>query len=185
MKIIKALSDGTVLFAGTNLFLDQNGCGGIGWRSRVVDTSIATIEPVNSLPAGFIPGGWIYVDGVWTSNSLGADLITDDNRTKKLAGLQSAATAAVYADITHAGQTWRADKESRDLLADVLSAGSVPAEMYWRDAAGTPHAMTYADLQALARAILDRGLLIDANLITKSAAANAATTAAEIDAVAW
>ncbi len=43
--------------------------------------------------------------------------------------------------------------------------------------------MTYADLQALGRAIFDRGFLADQNLEAKKAAVNAAATVAEIDSI--
>ena len=57
--------------------------------------------------------------------------------------------------------------------------------MYWRDAAGTEHAMTFAQLEALGRAILERGLTADANLKTKRAAVEAAGTVEDVDAVVW
>ena len=80
-----------------------------------------------------------------------------ESKTAKLAELKSAFDAENYADIDHDNKTWRADKESQQLLSDVLAPGSVPVGMYWRDAAETQHAMTFASLQALGRAMLDRG----------------------------
>lgn len=103
----------------------------------------------------------------------------------KIESLRSSYVSEVYSDIQHAGQTWRADPVSRGLLAQVLAVGSVPLDMYWRDSAGTAHPVTYADLQSFAFAILTRGLAADANLITKTDAVDAATTAAEIDAIQW
>ncbi len=106
-------------------------------------------------------------------------------RSDKIKQLQAGYVSAVYSPIEHAGQTWGADADSRNLLAQVLAVGSVPAEMYWRDSTGTPRAMTFGDLQSLAYAILERGLIADQNLMTKTAAVNAATTAAEIDEIVW
>ena len=74
---------------------------------------------------------------------------------------------------------------ARELLAQVLAPGSVRENAYWRDAGNVKRTMTYADLQALGRAISDRGYDADENLETKKAAVNAASTAEEIDAVTW
>lgn len=103
----------------------------------------------------------------------------------KLTELQAAYNAANYANIDHDSKTWRADVQSQQLLAAVLSVGSVPEGMYWRDVTETQNAMTFSDLQALASAILTRGLTLDSNLDTKKAAVAAATTIAEVDAVTW
>lgn len=184
MRIIKRTSDNVVIFAGKNLALDGQLISGAGW-SYTAPPSWSLVLEEAVLPDGYVPSGWSYVDGVWTINEIGAAEIFPGKRKNKIESLTQSAILANYTDITHAGQTWKTDKESRDLLAQVLSVGSVPEGMYWRDAASTPHDVTYADLQALAYAILERGLLIDQNLITKTAAVNAATTAAAIDAVTW
>lgn len=114
-----------------------------------------------------------------------AAVLLAEAKTVKLAELQAAYETANYADIDHAAKTWKADKAAQQLLAAVLSPGSVPPGMYWRDITETQNAMTFADLQALARAILDRGLLLDSNLDTKKAAVEAATTAEEVNAITW
>lgn len=114
-----------------------------------------------------------------------AAVLLADAKTAKLAELQAAYEAANYADIEHASKTWKADRDSQQLLATVLSVGSVPPGMYWRDVTETQNPMTYSDLQALAAAILERGLLLDSNLDTKKAAVEAATTIGEVNAITW
>jgi Domain of unknown function (DUF4376) len=114
-----------------------------------------------------------------------AAVLLAEAKTAKLTELQTAYETANYADIDHAGKSWKADKDAQQLLAAVLSPGSVPPGMYWRDITETQNAMTFADLQALARAILDRGLLLDSNLDTKKAAVEAATTIEEVNAITW
>lgn len=106
-------------------------------------------------------------------------------RASKIAELKGGYVAEVYSPIDHAGNTWGADPDSRTLLAQVLAVGSVPEGMYWRDHYQTPVAMTYTDLQALGRAILDRGLMADQNLMTKTVLANAAASIEGINAITW
>jgi hypothetical protein len=106
-------------------------------------------------------------------------------KAAKIAELKSEFDAGNYADIDHDNKTWRADKESQQLLSDVLAPGSVPAGMYWRDAAETQHAMTFADLQALGRAMLDRGLVLDNKFETKKTAVIAAESVESVNAITW
>lgn len=185
MKIIKRASDNTVLFAGDDLTLDITGCGGAGWLHRGITTNNAVIEAVDALPDEFEPGQWTYAGGFWTPSSLVADKQLSARKSAKLAELQTAYEAANYADIDHASKTWKADQVAQQLLVAVLAPGSVPPGMYWRDITETQNAMTFSDLQALARAILDRGLLLDSNLDTKKAAVEAVTTAEEVNAITW
>lgn len=111
--------------------------------------------------------------------------VLEEAKTAKLEELKAAYDAANYADIDYNSKTWHADQGTQQLLAAVLSVGSVPQGMYWRDVAETQNAMTFADLQALAAAILTRGLSLDLNLTTKKAAVDAATSIAEVDAITW
>lgn len=185
MKIIKRIADNVVLFFGDDLALNQNGASGDGWIFRGIDPNELALEEIAGIPDGFVGGGWTYANGVWTINAIGEQTLLPAKRAEKIAELQAVGVALVYSDITHAGQVWKTDLDSRALLAQTLSCGSVPVDMYWRDASGIPHAMTYADLQALARAILDRGFAADKNMETKKAAVAAATTAAQIDSITW
>lgn len=185
MKIIKRQSDNVVIFAGDDLVLDQDGCSGTGWQSRNIDPNELTLETVESIPDQFVGGGWSHNDGVWTSNAIADQIILPAKRAEKIAQFTAQATAENLANIEYLGHTWRADAASQGLLAQVLAIGSVPEGMYWRDASGAPQPMTYADLQGLGAAILARGLAADNNLMTKTAAVNAATTAEDIDAIVW
>ncbi len=185
MKIIKRQSNNVVIFAGDDLALDQSGCRGAGWAFRAIDPNELTLETVESIPEQFVGGGWAYAAGVWTSNQIADQVILPAKRAEKIEQFTAQATAANLANIDYLGHTWRADSASQGLLAQVLAIGSVPEAMYWRDYSGTPRAMTYADLQGLGAAILARGLSADNNLMTKTAAVSAATTAAEIDAINW
>lgn len=114
-----------------------------------------------------------------------AAVLLADAKTAKLAELQAAYETANYADIDHAGKTWKADQAAQQLLAAVLSVGSAPPGMYWRDITEANNTVTYSDLQALAAAIRDRGLLLDTNLYTKKAAVEAATTIEEVNSITW
>lgn len=107
------------------------------------------------------------------------------SKTAKIVELKTAFDAENYADIVHNSITWRADKDSQKLLAEVLAPGSVPEGMYWRDSSETQHPMTFADLQALGRAMLDRGLLLDSKFETKKALVIAAQTIEEVNLINW
>ncbi|MBL8500315.1 MAG: DUF4376 domain-containing protein [Nitrosomonas sp.] len=185
MKIAKRSADNVVLFIGNDLVLDQSGLRGAGWTFRNIDPNELVLEEVVEVPARFVGGGWTYADGVWTANEIGEQALLPIKRAEKIAELEAARLAIEYSNIDHAGQTWKADRDSRALLAQVLAPGSVPAGAYWRDASGTKHTMTYSELQALGLAISTRGYSADATLETKKAAVAAATTAAEIDAITW
>lgn len=185
MKIIKRIADNVVLFAGSDLTLNDSGVHGPGWSFEKINPAILSIENVDSVPEYFIGGGWTYNNGEWASNSTGNNYMLPQKKAVKIAELEAARLALEYSNITHDGKIWEASRDRRALLAQVLSVNSVPESMYWRDAAGTEHAMTFTQLEALGRAILDRGLTADANLKTKRAAVEAAGTVEEVDAVVW
>lgn len=186
MKIAKRSTDNVVLFFGEDLVLDEAGLRGAGWTFRSnIDPNDLVLDEAAEIPEGFVGGGWTYVNGVWTINTVGEQSLLPAKRAEKIADLQAIGLALVYSDIAHAGQTWKTDPESRSLLSEILSMGSVPEDMYWRDASGAPHTMTYAELQALARAIFDRGFAADKNMEIKKAAIAAATTSAQIDLIFW
>jgi len=103
----------------------------------------------------------------------------------KLAEIQQAYLAAVRADIVYNTFTFAADELAQNLLVSVLSAGSSPVGMYWRDTGGTPRDMDYSDLQSLSSAIVTRGLSLDGTLQTKIAAINIATNQSELDLITW
>lgn len=186
MKIVKRSADNVVLFVGNDLVLDEQGLRGAGWTFRSnIDPNELVLDEAAEIPEGFVGGGWAYAGGVWTINTVGEQALLPAKRTEKIAELEAARLALEYSDIVHAGQTWKADKDSRALLAQVLAPGSVPAGAYWRDASGTKHTMTYSELQALGLAMSTRGYSADETLETKKAAVAAATTAAQIDSITW
>ena len=122
------------------------------------------------------------------SQSEEAEILADafeGAKKSKIEELQAAYVSDVYADIVHDSKTWKADVQSRELLAQTLSVGSVPAGMYWRDSSEVQHSMTFSQLQALALAILERGLAADANVVAKIAAVNVAADQAAIDLIVY
>ncbi|WP_170841628.1 DUF4376 domain-containing protein [Nitrosomonas aestuarii] len=106
-------------------------------------------------------------------------------KSAKVESLTASYESEIYANISHDGKTWIADKKSQETLSQVLSVGSVPEGMYWRDATGASNPMTYADLQALAATILARGLAADTNLSAKLSAVDGASTLTEVDAITY
>ena len=185
MRIIKQSADNVVLFAGPDLILNQNGCSGASWTFRNIDPNELVLEEVAEVPARFVGGGWTYADGIWMITVIGEQTLLPAKRTEKIAELEAACLAYQYSNITHAGQTWRADKDARALLAEVLAPGSVRPNAFWPDISGTDHTMTYEDLQALGRAISDRGYDAAETLKAKKTAVAAAATAEEIDLITW
>lgn len=185
MQIIKYLATNVVIFAGNALAISGGACIGTGWTFNKLDVTLLTVETVDSIPDGFVGGGWTYVDGTWTVNAIGEQALLPVKRNEKIEQFSALAAAENYADIDYLTWTWRADAQSRALLAQVLAVGSVPVDMYWRDSSDVSHAMTYSDLQGLGLAILTRGLAIDQNLTSKTAAINAATSVAEVEAITW
>jgi len=111
--------------------------------------------------------------------------VLSKSKAEKRAELNAAYESALYADIDYAGETYAATSDRQELLSNILSVGSVPSGMYWKDAGGVQHPMTFSDLQGLGSAILARGLTANANLNTKLAAVDAAVTQAEVDAIQW
>lgn len=134
---------------------------------------------------------WIQSDGAQIGHLYNGQDFSEPSKTleeaksEKIAELNNAYASAIYADIEQNGKTYRADEAGQNLLGKILAVGSVPAGMYWRDTNGTKNSMTFADLQALAGAILARGLAADEKLDTKRAAVDAAATLSEIEAITW
>jgi len=106
-------------------------------------------------------------------------------RISKRENMAVSYAAAATADIEFNAFSWKTDQASVALLAQVISVGSVPPSMYWRDASGTPRPMAFADLQALGYAILARNLAADNNHQTKLALIANATTVSDINLITW
>lgn len=185
MRIIKRTDLGDlVIYAGKNLALDGQLVSGSGWSYLAPGHWVMVLEEA-ILPDGYFPSGWTYTDGVWTMNETGAAEVLPGKKKNKIESLTLSATEANYANITQDSKVWAADLEARRLLAEVLSVGSVPLTMYWRDVDGVSHDRDYAQLQAIGYAILERSLTIDTTLTNKVAAVNAALTVAAIEAITW
>lgn len=185
MRIIKRTDAGdVVVYAGKNLALNGQVVTGTGWTYTAPGHWVMVLEEA-ILPDGYVSNGWSYTDGVWTINETGSAEVLPGKKANKIASLTASATEANYADITQDSIVWKADEAARGLLAEVLSVGSVPLTMYWRDTDGVSHERDYSQLQALGYAILERGLTIDTSLTSKVATVTAATTVAAIEAVTW
>ncbi|NBQ67526.1 MAG: DUF4376 domain-containing protein [Nitrosomonadaceae bacterium] len=185
MKIIKRIFNNVVIFAGNNLVIENNACRGDGWAFDKIDVTLLKVETVDSIPDGFVGGGWTYLDGVWAANEIGEQAFLPEKRAEKISEFTEIATREIYADMEYQGHTFSTGQDSRALLAQILALGSVSEDMYWRDISNIPHAMTYADLQGFGQAMFLRGLAIDRNLMTKTAAINAAANAEAIESITW
>ena len=185
MKIIKRTDrSDLVVFAGPNLTLNGQVVTGNGWTyTAPVNWAMVLEEAV--LPEGYVSGGWTYTNGVWAINATGSAAFLPGLRRAKIESLTASSLAAEYEDITYDALVWAADDSARYLLTQALAVGSVPVGMYWRDADGVPHDVTYAYLQGLALKMAERALAIDEQLTSKMAIVEAASTAAAIRAVVW
>ncbi|MFA7399234.1 MAG: DUF4376 domain-containing protein [Sideroxydans sp.] len=105
----------------------------------------------------------------------------------QISTIEAAYTAAVSADIAYLSTTFQADAASQALISSVLAAsgGALPAGFVWYDATNQPVVMKYAELQGLAGSILMRGQPLFALKQAHKAAIRAATTIAQVEAVAW
>lgn len=190
MKIIKDNITNVVLFVGEDLTLDGHARGDAWEAKRVLEIN-TTLETVSNVPDHFVQGEWAYDSG-WTRTAEGiaaqaardAQALAEAKQAKELE-MSAGYSADVYADIEYNTFTFSGDKESQNLLVAVLSAGSVPPSMYWRDISGASHSMTFSDLQGLSAAILTRGLVADTHFQTKLAEIQAATTQTELDLITW
>ncbi len=185
MKIIKRTDAGDlVVFAGPNLALNGQVVSGNGWAYTAPGSWVMVLEEA-TLPDGYLAGGWTYTGGVWTINATGAAGAFPGRKQAKIASLTASALEAEYEDVTYDAIVWEADESTRYLLTQTLAVGSVPVGMYWRDAEGTPHDVTYPYLQGLALVIAEQALAVDIQLTDKMAEVEAANTIAAINAVTW
>jgi hypothetical protein len=105
----------------------------------------------------------------------------------QLALMDSAYITANQLPIAYMSTTFQADANSQILLNQVLTAcgGTLPTGFQWYDANNVGVTMTYAQLAGLAGALLVRGQPLFVNKQTKKAAIRAATTVAEVQAIAF
>uniref|UniRef100_UPI00261B4F25 DUF4376 domain-containing protein n=1 Tax=uncultured Paraglaciecola sp. TaxID=1765024 RepID=UPI00261B4F25 len=104
---------------------------------------------------------------------------------QKILELQAAYAAEIYANIDYDSKTWVADELAQEILAKVLSPGSVPLTQHWRDATETNYTVTHIYLQGLALAILTRNAPAEANLNSKVTLVNSATTEEAVNAITY
>ena len=165
--------------------------------TNLPDTSVTVPDMV--LIAGTVANQQMLDDGYveYTGAVPEGDLFTWDDvngvivgdltptKTNKILELASKMEEANYADVAYMNTTFQADKRSQDLIVAALSAGSVPAGFYWKDTANNNVAMTYADLQGLATALLARAQANFDKLQTHKATIATLTARADIEAVVW
>lgn len=99
--------------------------------------------------------------------------------------LNSAYNVAIQGDVSYMGTTFQADTKSQDALAKSVAPGAVPSGFYWLDAYNAPVAMTFAQLQGLAMAMLTQGQAAFVKLQGYKTAVRAATTIAAVQAIVW
>ena len=105
------------------------------------------------------------------------------------ARINAARDAAIAASVTFAGVVYDSDPASREALTATLTVlqpvGAVPQGFTWRAADNTDHALTLAQLQGLAAAMLDHGYAQHLKARQKKALIEAAQSVAEVAAVVW
>ena len=82
MKIIKRTDDNIVMFAGNDLALQAGMCSGKGWLFRNPEGIVLTLEEVDSLPDGFVPNGWTYDAGIWASNEIAEQHMSEEEKAE-------------------------------------------------------------------------------------------------------
>jgi hypothetical protein len=112
-------------------------------------------------------------------------------KKRKLREMRAAAVAADQADITLSGNTFAADSASRAqlyneaLVAQMNLIDGQAFSLTWERADGSAVTLTAAQLKAIIRAIRQRTDDIRAQFRARRQAINAATTQAQVEAVAW
>ena len=109
-------------------------------------------------------------------------------KAEKIAQIEAAYIAAMQQPVTYMGTTFQADAASQDILTKTLvtlnATGSVPAAFWWRDANNNNVAMSLAELNGLAGAMLNQGWAAFQQRVERKDVVTAATSTAEVDAVA-
>jgi hypothetical protein len=97
--------------------------------------------------------------------------------------------AAISQPVAYMSTTFQADPDSQMLLNKVLTAltptGAVPSGFGWLDAGNNLVAMTLAQLQGLAAAMMTQGWAAFQHLQTLKAEVRAATTVSQVQAIVW
>lgn len=106
-------------------------------------------------------------------------------QTQQLALLAAAYTDAIQQPVAYLDTSFQADESSQIGLTKVLVVGAVPDGFFWLDANNAPVAMTFAQLQGLAAAMLTQGQTAFGKLQQLKSAVRAAVTVDEVAAVVW
>jgi hypothetical protein len=147
------------------------------------------------LNLGYTGAFAVYADGkidwqdgqpTFTQSSIDAEvtkLTFNKVVANKIKELESDYISKNQVPIEYMGTTFQADYKSQDIISRVLTAGSVPADFYWLDITNAKIPMTYAQLQGLAMALLERNQVNFDNLQTQKSAINKATTVEQVQAI--
>ncbi|MCL9851201.1 DUF4376 domain-containing protein [Ralstonia solanacearum P673] len=114
-----------------------------------------------------------------------AEQLLAQEQAAQIAIIEAAYQAAIQQPVSYMAATFQADQGSQDTLAKCLVAGAVPTGMFWLDANNNQVAMTFAQLQGLAGAMLTQGQTAFAKKTSLKAQIRAATTVASVQAVVW
>lgn len=145
------------------------------------------------------------VGGLFPAWAMGMTLLSETQRAalfdtlaqaqvRQLGLLYASYQAAVQQDISFTTtalvtKTFQADFGSQETLAKMIAAfqktGIAPAGFYWVSRDNTQVPFTFADMQGLAAAMGAQGWAAFQNLQARKASVMAATTVAQVQAVAW
>lgn len=105
----------------------------------------------------------------------------------QIAILTAAYNAAIQQPVTYMGTSFQADASSQITLSKVIAAlaGQVPSGFYWLDQNNNQVAMTYAQLQGLASAMMAQGWAAFQQLQARKVFVRGASTVAAVQAIVW
>jgi len=133
--------------------------------------------------------GWYTDDAAATQTIIDGYNPVPSAQASKIAELAAAYANAIVQPVAYMGTTFQADLISQDTLNKTLAAitpgGATPAGFYWVDAVNNQVAMTLAQLQGLAGAMMANGWAAFQNLQTKKASVLAATSVSAVNGVGW
>lgn len=108
-------------------------------------------------------------------------------QANQIATLTASYSSVIQLPVAYMSTTFQADTDSQNTLNKVLVAlnGAVPSGFYWVDASNNQVAMTFAQLQGLAAAMMAQGWTAFTRLQTLKAQVKSATTVSAVQAVLW
>lgn len=118
MKILKQNSDNLVIFACTEINLDENGMTSPSFNSQEITSENYSVVSDVSLPDGFTPMGWTYANGEFSVNENGqAALNAENNRRlfEQITALEAQVTNRRLRDAilgTEDPANWLSDQEA-------------------------------------------------------------------------